>query len=138
MKAPTVDLAINSRTGEHNIEVVFDDTRQALEPASAAQLAADLATVLSFTIQHTTIVTSDALILDEPMTAPLVWHRPKVGTRQYVADLGEKGKALVFPEKNSKGWNIKINGRKINKDGPLSRKQQAYELVNRIVQEQPV
>lgn len=143
---PTVDLAINSSTGAHRIELVCDQGRFALEPAQAAKLAADLTTVLSFTmrgaLEELSARSEPAKLVAVPDPEPeetavprITWHKKldKQGqTIGYKTDLAGSGTAEVIPDKN-KGWNLKINGKEINK-APIGKKSQAYELVNQILQ----
>lgn len=146
----TVDLTINNATGELGIELVIDGARKVLESSQAAKLAADLATVLAFTVANggfrnevepvmaTTAISetdSNRELDDDEYTPPRIqWHR---GTGrqagQYIADLGEVGKGAIIPDK-IKGWNVKIGGQKIN-SAPISKKSQAVELVNNVVQQ---
>jgi hypothetical protein len=144
----TVDLTINSATGELGIELVTDGKRVILESSQAAKLAADLATVLAFTVangngrvetrsmpvppQETTVEDTD-----EAIPARVSWHRGQ-GREQgsYVADLGSAGKGLIVPDR-VKGWNVKIGGKKINQ-APISKAAQAKELVLQVLQDNPI
>lgn len=119
---PTVELAINSSTGTHKIEIVFDTERYALEPSEAARLGADLSTVLAFTLggsaateeepkrisaaRLSSVPASVSAEVDEdtepevdeeeeehePVVPKVVWHRREQGSGQYVADLPIKDK----------------------------------------------
>jgi hypothetical protein len=141
-----VDLTINSTTGELGIELSIDGDRKVLESSQAAKLAADLATVLAFTVANggvrtesepvsvTTVSDEDSnRELDEDYTPPRIrWHRGTGRqTGQYVADLGEVGKGVIIPDQN-KGWNVKIGGKKIN-SAPISKAAQAKELVYNVL-----
>ena len=142
----TVDLTINSATGELGIELNINGKRMLLESSQAAKLAADLATVLAFTVANSTQrvdsepvsvepapATNSNRELDEDYTPPRIrWHRGTGRqTGQYVADLGEVGKGAIIPDK-VKGWNVKIAGQKIN-DAPISKAAQAKELVYNVL-----
>jgi hypothetical protein len=140
---PTVDLVINSATGEHQIELVFDGERRGLAPAHAAKLAADIATVLSF-VMHSKDKPALEVVPDieepalgedaEDVVPRITWHRTAVGTSRYKAQLGNGNDATIQPAPGgSKGWDIKINNKKVNKDGPVIRKRDAVALVERIV-----
>jgi hypothetical protein len=141
----TVDLTINSATGELGIELVTDGKRVILEASQAAKLAADLATVLAFTVANgrveepTTKPAEDALPTenDESIPARVRWHRGQ-GREQgsYVADLGSAGKGLIIPDR-VKGWNVKIGGKRINQ-APISKAAQAKELVLQVLQDNPI
>lgn len=144
----TVDLTINSATGALGIELCTDGKRMILESSQAAKLAADLATVLAFTVANgtqrsevepgtaaATVEASPEVESEEDSTPTRIqWHR---GTGrqagQYVADLGDVGTGAIIPDK-VKGWNVKIGGQKIN-TAPISKKSQAVELVNNVVQQ---
>jgi len=143
----TVDLTINSATGELGIELCINGNRMLLESSQAAKLAADLATVLAFTVANSTQRADSELVtatpvtnsnreLDEDYTPPRIrWHRGTGRqTGQYVADLGEVGKGAIIPDK-VKGWNVKIGGQKIN-DAPISKAAQAKELVYNVLAQQ--
>lgn len=144
----TVDLTINNATGDLGIELVTDGKRQILEASQAAKLAADLATVLAFTVANgnsrvempaepklATADTPDES--DETIPARVRWHRGQ-GREQgsYVADLGSAGKGLIVPDR-VKGWNVKIGGKKINQ-APISKAAQAKELVLQVLQDNPI
>lgn len=147
----TVDLTINNATGELGIELVLDGKRVLLESSQAAKLAADLSTVLAFTVanggaQRVETVTPEKLKAvsnpepeenDEAIPARVSWHRGQ-GRDQgsYVADLGSAGKGLIVPDR-VKGWNVKIGGKKINQ-APISKASQAKELVLQVLQDNPV
>lgn len=132
---PTVDLAINSSTGAHQIELVCDQSRIALEPVQVAKLAADLITVLSLTMRGSLEVEPDSVSEPEEVSIPRVtWHKKLDNRGQtigYQTDFAGAGTAEVTPAKN-KGWNLKINGKEINQ-APIGKKSQAYELVNDIL-----
>jgi hypothetical protein len=139
----TVDLTINSASGALGIELVADGKRLLLEFSQAAKLAADLATVLAFTVangsQHVESTPASAAVHpqeSEDQAPPRInWHRGtgrQVG--QYVADLGNVGSGVIIPDQN-KGWNVKIGGKKINQ-APISKASQAKELVAQVVQQQ--
>lgn len=146
----TVDLTINSATGELGIELVVDGKRGLLESSQAAKLAADLSTVLAFTVanggrgietvqpvQPKTVSNSEPEDNVEAVPARVAWHRGQ-GREQgsYVADLGSAGKGLIVPDR-VKGWNVKIGGKKINQ-APISKASQAKELVLQVLQDNPV
>jgi hypothetical protein len=143
----TVDLTINNATGDLGIELVMDGKREILEASQAAKLAADLATVLAFTVTNgngrveqpaepkPVLSTPDES--DEVIPARVRWHRGQ-GRDQgsYVADLGSAGKGLIIPDR-MKGWNVKIGGKKINQ-APISKAAQAKELVLQVLQDNPI
>jgi len=144
----TVDLTINSATGELGIELVTDGKRVILESSQAAKLAADLATVLAFTVANgnsrvelpAAAVPSQvdsAEDSDETVPTRVRWHRGQ-GREQgsYVADLGSAGKGLIVPDR-VKGWNVKIGGKRINQ-APISKAAQAKELVLQVLQDNPI
>lgn len=146
----TVDLTINSATGELGIELVVDGKRGLLESSQAAKLAADLSTVLAFTVANGTrgtetvqpgkrkvVSNPEPEENDEAIPARVSWHRGQ-GREQgsYVADLGSAGKGLIVPDR-VKGWNVKIGGKKINQ-APISKASQAKELVLQVLQDNPV
>lgn len=146
----TVDLAIDSATGYHRIEVVTDKGRIPLTSADAAKLVADLSTVLSFTMRPNalTLTTADPDIeVDEDdeevegTDAPVGrvdWHRSGKGTSKYTADLGSVGKATLAPSRGGKGWDVKINNRVINKSGPVMLARDAKAMVEDMVRESAV
>jgi hypothetical protein len=145
----TVDLTINSATGELGIELVVDGKRGLLESSQAAKLAADLATVLAFTVANGPQRVEAPVVMpkaglnsmpeenDEAIPTRVSWHRGQ-GREQgsYVADLGSAGKGLIVPDR-VKGWNVKIGGKKINQ-APISKAAQAKELVLQVLQDNPV
>lgn len=143
----TVDLTINNATGELGIELVTDGKRVILESSQAAKLAADLATVLAFTVANgnsrveqpapRAVEDADPTENDETVPARVRWHRGQ-GRDQgsYVADLGSAGKGLIIPDR-MKGWNVKIGGKKINQ-APISKAAQAKELVLQVLQDNPI
>jgi hypothetical protein len=150
---PTVDLSINSATGNHRIVIVLGEERTPLGLSAAAKLAADISTVISFAMKYATApdkedeeITEPARLSsvpdrdldmdadlgtdehDEPIPAKVVWHRREAGSGQYVADLPGRRKALAYQEPNSKGWNVKVGNKKLNRQ-PLRTKADAYEQV---------
>lgn len=144
----TVDLTINSATGDLGIELSIDGKRMLLESSQAAKLAADLATVLAFTVANgkgrvetpsMSVQAPEATVdeADETIPTRVRWHRGQ-GREQgsYVADLGSAGKGLIVPDR-VKGWNVKIGGKRINQ-APISKAAQAKELVLQVLQDNPI
>lgn len=145
----TVDLAIDSTTGNHRIEVVTDEGRIPLTSADAAKLVADLSTVLSFTmrpnvLERTALSTVDPDVEEEEVedtdtpVGRVDWHRSGKGTSKYTADLGSVGKATLAPSRGGKGWDVKINNRVINKSGPIMLARDAKAMVEDMVRENVV
>lgn len=132
---PTVDLKINSTTGQHKLAVILDQERAELDLDLAAKLAADISTVLSFALSNGNTlhrVATDVEHVDgKTQEVPILkWHR--VTTGRYKADIGSDGSAEVFKHFTGKGWNLKINGKQIN-DVPIAKKADLYEQVARML-----
>lgn len=144
----TVDLAIDSTTGNHRIEVVTAEGRIPLTSADAAKLVADLSTVLSFTMRPNAFGPALRSVPDtedveeeeevEGTDAPVGnvdWHRVGKGTSKYTADLGPAGKATLAKARGGKGWDVKINNKVINKSGPIMLARDAKAMVEDMVNE---
>lgn len=156
VREATVDLDINTETGQQEMILVLDGSRRPISPPRAARLAADLSTVLGFVVdkevpqsvkdyianngseqeeedtQDETERPQLRAVEDDTELPRIKWHRVGKGQSKYQAELPDGSKALTYPSPTGKGWNVKIGSRKIN-SAPISLKREAYELVARVV-----
>lgn len=140
---PTVDLEIDSKTGNHSIQLRCENG--SLTPEQAMKLSADLATVVSFvlnSIKEPETVETPNNVIKMPVPASPVeinktptWHKVAPQSSQYMAELDEDHQALVA--KSGKAWDVFIvspehpKGRKINTT-PIPRKTDAYDFVQQV------